>query len=273
MLNKVHFKKSNFFFILSLVFFSLSAIELKAEMNDDVERPRRGFFESLFSGFSRNSTANSEKRFEHNSQSSNVHASLVEKAKKLAMQTSNLDEDVLKLALQAQSCAKAAGVTKSDVLTVIDFSKPSTKTRLWVFDVNREKSLFETFVAHGKNSGEVYPTAFSDRPNSKQSSIGIYTTGGMYNGSNGASLKLHGKEPGFNSHAFSRGIVVHGASYVGEDVVRTHGSLGRSFGCPAVSHDLAQPIMQKIKDGSLLFAYYPDSHWLKKSKFLNCGIK
>src|SRR5262249_35920846 len=141
------------------------------------------------------------------------------------------------LALKAQSCAKSQGLTHSNLLTIIDYSRPSTEKRLWIFDLERGKALYETFVAHGKNSGLIQSNHFSDQPESLQSSIGVYTTGQIYQGGHGQSLQLHGKEPGFNGHALSRHIVMHGAAYVNEEVA-AQGYLGRSWGCPAISEAL-----------------------------------
>jgi hypothetical protein len=143
----------------------------------------------------------------------------------------------------------------SSILTVIDFSLPSTEKRMYVLDLAREEVLYISYVAHGRNSGDNYATSFSNRNGSHKSSLGFYRTGGTYQGSNGYSLLLDGLEKGINDEARSRAIVIHGADYCSEQVIRSAGRLGRSYGCPALPKDLAKPIIDTIKGGSLLFIY------------------
>lgn len=149
-------------------------------------------------------------------------------------------------------------------LTIIDFSKPSTEERLFVFDMEQGKLLYATLCAHGRNSGDNYATSFSNQPNSHQSSLGFYLTNETYRGSNGYSLRLDGLEPGYNDQARARAIVVHGAAYVNKQITR-QGRLGRSFGCPAVPRDLARPIIDAIKDGSVLYIYANRPEYLAQS--------
>lgn len=183
---------------------------------------------------------------------------------------SDLDPSVLKLALNAYSCAVEKGVSDQKILTVIDYSRPSTEQRLWVFDLERQKVLLNSLVAHGQGSGAIMATRFSDQPQTHATSLGLFLTGDTYQGHNGYSLRLRGLEGGFNSQAESRAIVVHGAPYVNEQMAMA-GRIGRSWGCPAVPTRVAQPLINTIKDGTLVFAYYPDSQWLKKSQYLHCG--
>lgn len=180
-----------------------------------------------------------------------------------------LDPKVLDLALTAVGCADAAGYDGHRVLTVIDYSLPSTALRLWVFDLERRALLFNELVAHGKNTGANMATEFSNRRGSKQSSLGLFLTAGTYHGKNGYSLKLHGLEQGVNHLALERTIVLHGAWYVSEEFADRQGRLGRSWGCPAVPTDVAKDLIDTIKDGTYLFIYYPDEHWIESSQFLN----
>jgi hypothetical protein len=190
----------------------------------------------------------------------------------LAAQAPELNPDVLSLALQAKSCADVVMRDRAGILTVIDYTLPSTEPRLWVFDLERRELLFRELVAHGKNTGEDHATEFSNRRGSKQSSVGLFLTGGTYHGRNGYSLKLHGLEDGINHHALDRTIVLHGAWYVNEEFAARHGRLGRSWGCPAVRSDVAKPLIDVIKGGSYLFVYYPEPEWLEGSSFLrDCG--
>jgi hypothetical protein len=142
-----------------------------------------------------------------------------------------------------------------NVLTLIDFTKPSTERRLWVIDMTSRRVLFHTWVAHGQGSGENYATRFSNRRGSHQSSLGLYLTGTTYNGGNGYSLLLEGLDPGVNDNARSRAVVVHGAAYADPSVIPSAGRLGRSWGCPALPPDVTRPIIDSIKNGSVLYIW------------------
>ena len=149
-------------------------------------------------------------------------------------------------------------------LTIVDFSKPSTQERMFVFDMEQGKLLYATLCAHGRGSGENYATSFSNQPNSHQSSLGFYLTNETYSGSNGYSLRLDGLERGYNDQARARAIVVHGAAYVNDQIIR-QGRLGRSYGCPAVPRALARPIIDAIKGGSVLYIYANRPDYLAQS--------
>jgi hypothetical protein len=182
----------------------------------------------------------------------------------------SLDTTVLRLALNAVTCAKQTGAVVDDrLLTVIDYSKASTEPRLWVLDLASERLLFEELVAHGRGSGDNYATQFSNIEGSHQTSLGLFRTADTYVGSNGYSLRLDGLEPGVNDRARDRAIVMHGAPYVSEANLRAAGRLGRSWGCPALRPAVARTLIDTIKEGSLVFAYYPDKEWLDGSRFLN----
>jgi hypothetical protein len=189
---------------------------------------------------------------------------------RLRAAAADLNGHVLELALGALQCARANGMPAVERLAVIDYSLPSTQPRLWVFDLDRARLLFHELVAHGRNSGNNLATAFSNQPESRESSLGLFRTGGTYQGSNGYSLRMDGLETGFNDNARERAIVMHGAPYVNDGMVGKLGRLGRSWGCPAVRLGIARPMIDALKGGQLLFAYYPDSRWLKMSQFLHC---
>lgn len=192
-----------------------------------------------------------------------------ELANKLASETENLKPQVIELALNAQNnVAKKGIINNKQYVTVIDYSLPSTDKRLWVLDVKNQTVVYNTYVAHGKNSGTNYATQFSNNPRSRESSIGVYVTEGTYIGHNGNSLRLAGLDKGFNDRAESRGIVMHPASYVDENIIENYGRLGTSWGCPALNPEAAQPIINTIKGGSLILAYYPDQNWLTHSQYL-----
>lgn len=187
----------------------------------------------------------------------------------LASQAPALKADVLRMALDASHCAAQEGLVKRrELLTVIDYSLPSTEPRMWVFDVKSHKLLFEEHVAHGVNSGDNLTTRFSNINGSRQTSLGLYVTQETYIGQNGYSLRLQGLERGFNDLARARAIVMHGAPYVNPTAARAQGRLGRSWGCPAVRTEVAKTMIDTVKDGSPIFAYYPDQNWLSSSKYL-----
>ncbi len=196
-----------------------------------------------------------------------AHAQTLPSAADLQQLAPNASLSALTLALTAYECASQSDGDK--LLTVIDYSKASRDKRLWVFDLQARKLLFEEWVAHGKNSGADVPTAFSNTPNSYQSSIGLYETGQIYSGKHGRSLRLQGLEPGFNDNSMSRAIVMHAAAYADPKVVPGLGRLGRSQGCPAVRPAIAGKLIDTLRRGSYVFAYYPQQDWLKKSQFLN----
>lgn len=167
-----------------------------------------------------------------------------------------------------QQLSASVYLAKPDILTIVDFSKPSTQERLFVIDVKEAKILFKSLVAHGRNTGENMATRFSNLPESYQSSLGFYKTAETYTGSKGFSLRLDGLEKGINCEARARGIVMHAADYVSKAFAQQHGRLGRSQGCPALPKELNKPIINKIANGSLLFIYAPDTHYLKASRIL-----
>lgn len=180
-----------------------------------------------------------------------------------------LAPNILSLALAASDRAVAEiPVAKPRLLTVIDYSRPSTEPRLWVVDRTSGKVLRKELVAHGSGTGDNYATAFSNDEGSHQSSLGLFLTENTYFGSNGYSLRLRGLEPGVNDRALERAIVMHGAPYVTPEFARQHGRLGRSWGCPALSPEVAHEVIDQIQGGSLVFAYYPEPRWLGTSRFL-----
>ncbi len=188
-------------------------------------------------------------------------------------ETKELRAQVLRLAFKAYNCALRKGI-KDDkrILTIIDYSLPSGIKRLWVLDLKHKTVLFNTLVAHGIMTGNKGGEAihFSDQPHSLESSIGLFVTEGTYRGHDGYSLKIKGLEKGFNDKAEQRHIIIHGAWYVSGNIVKRYGRIGRSWGCPALDEQVAKPIIDTIKDGTILFAYFPNHKWLAKSTFLHC---
>jgi hypothetical protein len=160
-------------------------------------------------------------------------------------------------ALEGFYLLKEKGIIKKDYLTIIDFSLSSKEKRMWVIDMNENKILMNSLVAHGKNSGEDYANQFSNKNDSNKSSLGFFATGESYIGKHGLSLKLDGLENGLNSNARQRAIVIHGADYVSEKFIKFHNRLGKSQGCPAIPLELSKKIIETIKDKSCLYIYHP----------------
>ena len=171
----------------------------------------------------------------------------------------DLDEDVLKLALTDYKSAIDKALASSSILTVVDFSKVSGEKRLWVIDLFQDKVLFHELVAHGLNSGDNSTAkSFSNARGSYKSSLGLYRTGeSFYAGKLGLSLRLHGLSKGLNDNVYDRGVIVHGAGYVTEELAKTRGHVGKSLGCFSVRRPIAKELINKIKDGSLIYAYHP----------------
>ncbi|HEV7922852.1 MAG TPA: murein L,D-transpeptidase catalytic domain family protein [Thermoanaerobaculia bacterium] len=187
----------------------------------------------------------------------------------LLRQAPGLRSEVLELAMDATACAEEKGLVKRrDLLTVIDYSLPSSQPRLFVFDLAARRILFRELVAHGKNSGDDRARFFSNSSGSLATSLGLFVTADTYIGSNGYSLRLKGLEEGINDMAWDRAIVMHGASYVSRAAVKALGRLGRSWGCPAVRKEVARRMIDTLRGGSPIFAYYPDQNWLKSSEFV-----
>ena len=150
-------------------------------------------------------------------------------------------------------------VARTELLTVIDYSRPSTEPRLWVLDLEAGRVLYRELVAHGQNSGHNLTERFSNAEGSHMTSLGLFVTADPYVGRNGYSLRLHGLDRGVNDNAFDRAIVVHGAPYVSRDTARKLGRLGRSHGCPAVRAEVARALIDTISGGSVIFAYGPSA--------------
>jgi len=185
-------------------------------------------------------------------------------------QAPTLKKDVLNKALTVLTCVQGAHLYQNNIFSIIDYSRPASEKRLWVFDLEKGQLLFHTYVSHGIKSGTLSTQYFSNLFDSKSSSIGLYRTDQAYYGREGLSLKLNGLEPGFNDNASNRAIVMHGGWYVAQQFIKKYGRPGRSWGCPALPLDMAKPVINTIKNNSLLMVYYPSDRWFTKSKFLTC---
>lgn len=185
----------------------------------------------------------------------------------LHLDLAGLNREAYEYAMKGFEKLEEEGKVSNDhIISIVDFSQPSTQKRLYIIDLKEYKVLFNTLVAHGRNTGREWATDFSNQMSSLKSSPGFYITGTTYNGSNGYSLKLDGMEAGINDRAYDRAIVMHGADYVNESMARNQGYIGRSWGCPAVPAPLAHSIINTVKNGSCLFIYHPS--YVKRSALL-----
>lgn len=170
-------------------------------------------------------------------------------------------------ALQALRCVEGEGGNKARRLAVIDYSRSSLERRLWVFDLTHRHLLQREFVAHGRQSGELFAERFSNLPGSHQSSLGLFRGAESYSGRHGHSLRLDGLEPGFNDKARARALVIHGADYVAPSWAEQHGRMGRSLGCPAVQQEVIRVLVDQLKDGQYLFAWHPQ---MQQDRYRDC---
>lgn len=188
----------------------------------------------------------------------------------LKLNMMGLSQQAYNYAIQGFDYLVANGkIANEKILSIVDFSLPSSRKRLFIIDLRNSKLLFNTYVAHGANSGREYANDFSNIPESNKSSLGFYETLSTYIGGNGYSLKLDGLERGINDNANRRAIVIHGAPYVSEQFIQSQGYIGRSWGCPALPERLHKPIIDKIKNGTCLFIYSPNKNYLSHSRILN----
>jgi len=180
-----------------------------------------------------------------------------------------LDFNVFKHAMDGYNSIE---LTNKSLLSIIDYSKPSTEKRFFIIDIENHKLLYQTLVAHGKKSGYLSATKFSNKYGSYKSSLGFFRTGNSYFGIRGYSLKLEGLEKGINDNARLRGIIIHGANYVDERLVNGNGVIGRSWGCPAVSNKLSKEIINLLKGGSLLYIDADDGLYKENSVIANFNV-
>lgn len=176
-----------------------------------------------------------------------------------------LNDHVFKLAMTGLNYINT---DKDSIISIVDFSLPSTEKRFYLIDLKEEKLLVNTYVSHGVNTGENMAVSFSNKNGSRKSSLGFYMTAETYEGKHGLSLRLDGLEHGFNSRARRRYIVLHSASYVSEEFIRENGRLGRSWGCPALPLEITPGVIDIVKEGSVLFIYGQDQRYFEKSRLL-----
>jgi len=187
----------------------------------------------------------------------------------LRLDSLGLSKEAFFTAINGLDSLQTAGIIKNNrIISIVDFSLPSYKKRLFIIDLVSGKLLFNTFVSHGKNSGKEMATKFSNDLNSFASSLGFYVTGDTYEGEHGYSLRLQGLEEGINDNAYDRSIVMHSAPYINGQVIKKLGYIGRSLGCPAIPVSVHKAIINTIKNGSCLFLYSPDEQYLSHSRFL-----
>jgi L,D-transpeptidase catalytic domain len=183
---------------------------------------------------------------------------------------SGLNEKAFEYAWRGyHNLVKKGVLQKTNVLSICDFTQSSRRKRMYVIDIEHRRLLFNTYVAHGMNSGLEYATSFSNRPESFKSSLGFYETTKAYRGRNGLSLKVIGLEKGYNDLAAKRNIVLHGSDYISPDYLKNNGEMGRSLGCAAIPNMMSPRIIKTIKNGSCLFIFHPTKKYLNESSVIN----
>jgi len=239
------------FVCLLTIFFAFSSF--KGRSNNVVNKNAATLFANDFS---------EEKKLSAEAVSNMIYDSL-------ELNEKGLSREVMQMAYKGQQELVERGLLNNeDVIAICDFSQSSSKKRLYIIDTRNYRILYNTYVAHGKNSGLNYAERFSNIPESLQSSLGFYRTKGTYFGKHGLSLKLDGLEKGFNDKAEDRAIVMHGAEYIGDNRAGS-AYMGRSFGCPAVPQAQSEKIINMLKNGSCLFIYHPTQKYLNASRILN----
>jgi hypothetical protein len=188
----------------------------------------------------------------------------------IELQEKGLSYDAFRYAMIGFYTLKDDGrLSGKNIISIIDFTKPSTDQRFYTIDLDRKSVLYNSLVSHGKNTGENVAKSFSNVVHSNQSSLGFYITGETYVGSKGYSLKLDGIESGINDKMRERAVVMHEADYVSEYWIRKYGRLGRSQGCPALPKAISREVINTIKNKTLVFAYFNDDRYLANSHYLN----
>ena len=194
---------------------------------------------------------------------------LLEIYKEAGLAEHHLDYEAFRYAVIGYFNLKEEGaLSEKPLITIIDFNKPSTEKRFYTIDLEERKLVYYTYVAHGKNSGELYATEFSNNVGSLQSSLGFVITAETYIGSKGYSLRLDGTEEDYNSKVRERAVVMHGSNYVNEDFIKQQGRLGRSWGCPALPSHLNKQIIDTIKEGTVIFTFYKDDNYFAHNKII-----
>ncbi|MDB5190536.1 MAG: hypothetical protein JWQ96_99 [Segetibacter sp.] len=198
-----------------------------------------------------------------------VKATLYDLYNEMDLGSKNLNKQAFTLAVNGYQKLKLQGKLKNDdILTIADFSQKSTQKRLYIIDIKKKKLLFNSVVAHGRNTGLLTANSFSNTAESFKSSPGFYVTAETYNGKHGMSLRLDGMERNINDNARDRAIVMHGADYTSNSFIKSTGYLGRSYGCPAIPMKLTNDVIKTIRNGSCMFIYAPDKTYLKQSSLI-----
>jgi hypothetical protein len=159
-------------------------------------------------------------------------------------------------------------ILNTDYLTVIDMSRSANESRFFVINLSAKRVEHKSVVAHGRNSGGEFARHFSNEEGSFKTSLGFYRTAETYRGKHGLSLRLDGLEKS-NSNARQRAIVIHAADYVSQNFIEKFGRLGRSLGCPSLPKEGYDQIVETIKEGTLLFIYFPEEQYLSNSPIAN----
>lgn len=262
--------------LAGIILFASTLLPVSLAAHDNKSTARKSASRSIKSSFKKSKSLNSKKLATANrfAVDANFTASVMMEGdsvySQLDLESKGLSKKAFLYGWKGYRILQKKGLLqRSDVLSICDFSQSSRHKRLYIIDVEQKSLLINTFVAHGRNSGGEFAKQFSNRSQSRQSSLGFYVTRQTYFGEHGLSLRIDGIERGFNDKANARNIVVHGSDYLGGNFLENNPFNGRSYGCPAVPGDESQFIIDAIKNGSCLFIYHPTSKYLKKSQIIN----
>ena len=185
--------------------------------------------------------------------------------------SNGLTEKALIKAIDGYAQMTADRSIEKETLVVIDYTKSSNLERFYIVDMSDTSLTHSLLVAHGRNSGNEFATSFSNVTGSYMSSLGFFRTAETYQGKHGLSLRLDGLEHGINHKARDRAIVIHKADYVHLDFAEEHGRIGRSLGCPALPIEGYAEVIDRIKEGCLLFIYGGDEEYAMRSSIISEG--
>jgi hypothetical protein len=145
----------------------------------------------------------------------------------------------------AKELQKQYNPPNKNYVVFIDYSKPISKERLYVIDMNTKETILTAKVAHGINSGKEYATKFSNKDKSLKSSLGVYVTQETYYGHFGYSLRINGLDK-TNSNARQRKIIFHSNKKM---------STKWSWGCFSTDEEINKKLINLIKKGCLVYVY------------------
>ena len=142
-------------------------------------------------------------------------------------------------------------------VTVVDFSAYSGEARMYIVPLNgTDVQVFHTTHGVGSDPNDIgIPQVFGNVDMSGMSSIGFFRSAETYHGQYGYALRIDGLSK-TNSNVRMRDVVFHGWEKAIEKDVKQ----ARSHGCFAFDFKVRDGIINKIKNGSLIYANKSGTH-------------